>query len=182
MEVLPTRLTGLVLVQPTVHADERGYFLETFSRQRYGDVGIDADFIQDNHSRSHRGAILGLHFQRDPGQPKLVRCGRGRVFDVVVDVRRSSATFGEWEAFELDDRFHRQLYIPIGFAHGFQVLEPDTDFVYKVGSLYDPAAEMGVRWDDPDLAIEWPIRPAIVSPRDQGNPTLHEISDKLPSW
>jgi dTDP-4-dehydrorhamnose 3,5-epimerase len=182
MEVIPTRLNGLVLIQPRIFDDERGYFLETYSRERYGEAGVATDFVQDNHSRSHRGAIRGLHFQRSPGQPKLVRCTRGRVFDVVVDVRPSSPTFGQWESFELDDRAHRQLFIPIGFAHGLQALEADTDFAYKVGSLYDPAAEVGIRWDDPDLGIPWPIEEAIVSARDAVNPPLRDIHDQLPSW
>jgi dTDP-4-dehydrorhamnose 3,5-epimerase len=182
MEVLPTRLGGLVLLEPRTFPDERGYFLETYSRSRYVEAGIDADFIQDNHSRSHRGSIRGMHFQRTPGQPKLVRCARGSVFDVVIDVRPSSPTFGEWESFELDDKRHRQLYIPIGFAHGLQALEDDTDFVYKVGSLYDPGAEVGIRWDDPDLAIPWPIDPAIVSARDRENPVLRDIRGDLPAW
>ncbi|MCV0384761.1 MAG: dTDP-4-dehydrorhamnose 3,5-epimerase [Erythrobacter sp.] len=182
MERLPTRLAGLVLLQPRIFPDERGYFLETYNRDRYRDVGITADFVQDNHSRSRRGAVRGLHFQRMPGQPKLVRCAHGRVFDVVVDIRRGSPTFGEWEGFELNDTSHRQLFVPIGFAHGLQALEDDTDFVYKVGSQYDPVAEVGIRWDDPELAISWPIRPAIVTERDAANPTLREAEQHLPNW
>jgi dTDP-4-dehydrorhamnose 3,5-epimerase len=182
MTPIATRLAGPVLVEPRIFPDERGYFLETYSRSRYAELGIDADFVQDNHSRSHAGAIRGIHFQSDPGQPKLVRCVHGRVFDVVVDVRRSSPTFGHWESFELDDESHRQLYVPIGFAHGLQALTDDVDFVYKVGSYYDPATEVGIAWDDPDLAIPWPIAPPIVSQRDQANPRLAEIRDSLPNW
>jgi dTDP-4-dehydrorhamnose 3,5-epimerase len=182
MTPIATRLAGVVLVEPRIFPDERGYFLETYSQSRYGELGIDADFVQDNHSRSHAGAIRGIHFQSDPGQPKLVRCSRGRVFDVVVDVRRSSPTFGQWESFELDDVTHRQLYVPVGFAHGLQALSDDVDFVYKVGSYYDPATEVGIAWDDPDLAIPWPVAPAIVSERDRANPRLAEIRDSLPDW
>jgi len=181
VKVLATRLNGPVLIEPRIFVDERGYFLETFSRERYRELGVDAEFIQDNHSRSVRGAIRGLHFQSDPGQAKLVRCARGRVFDVIVDVRRSSPTFGDWESFELDDQLHRQLYVPIGFAHGLQSLEQDTDFVYKVSSLYDPDVEIGIGWDDPDLGIPWPIADAVVSDRDRANPRLRELRD-MPEW
>lgn len=180
--VVSPRLAGLVLVEPRLFPDERGYFLETYSRARYAELGVDADFVQDNQSRSHAGAIRGIHFQTQPGQPKLVRCSRGRVFDVVVDVRPSSPTFGQWESFELDDVGHRQLYVPIGFAHGLQALTDDVDVVYKVGSYYDPATEVGIAWDDPDLAIPWPITPPIVSERDRSNRRLAQIRDRLPDW
>lgn len=182
MDVLPTRLDGLVLVQPRVFADERGYFLETYSRQRYIDSGVDADFVQDNHSRSVRGAVRGLHFQMPPGQAKLVSCSRGRVFDVAVDVRRRSPTFGEWEAFELDDVLHRELFVPVGFAHGLMALTDDADLAYKVSGYYDPQSEIGIAWDDPDIGIDWPQIDAVVSDRDRANPRLAEIVDRLPEW
>lgn len=182
LQILPTRLSGLVLVEPRLFGDERGFFLETFSRERYAAVGIDVDFVQDNHSRSGRGALRGLHFQTDPGQPKLVRCARGSVYDVVVDVRRSSPTFGEWEAFELDDRSHRQLFIPVGFAHGLCATSEIADFVYKVGSYFDAATEAGIAWDDPELGIPWPLADPVVSERDRSNPRLSEIADALPGW
>ena len=182
MEVLSTRLPGLILLQPKAFPDERGYFLETYSRERYAKVGIDVDFIQDNHSRSVRGAIRGLHFQMPPGQAKLLRCSRGAVYDVAVDLRRSSPTFGEWEAVELDDVSHRQLFIPVGFAHGLMALSEAADLSYKVTSYYDPVAEVGIAWDDPDLAIPWPLPDPVVSVRDRENPRVAEIMDRLPDW
>jgi dTDP-4-dehydrorhamnose 3,5-epimerase len=177
VDVLPTRLAGLVLLQPRVMSDDRGFFLETYSRQRYAGAGVAVDFVQDNHSRSRRGVIRGLHLQRPPGQPKLIRCARGRIFDVAVDVRPASPTFGRWEGFELDDVQHRQLFIPSGFAHGFQALDEVVDVEYKVGTPYDPAAEVGIAWNDPDIAIDWPIKDAGVSERDRSNPTLRDVRD-----
>lgn len=182
MNVLPNRLTGPILIEPRVISDDRGFFLETYGRELYAALGVDAEFVQDNHSRSVRGTIRALHFQLTPGQPKLVRVARGRVWDVILDLRRSSSTFGEWEAFELDDERHLQLFVPIGFAHGFCVLSDIADVVYKVGSYYDPATERGVAWDDPDLGIRWPVDEPIVSERDRHNPTLAQISDELPAW
>ena len=177
-----TRLEGPILVQPTVFADERGFFFESFRRDAHADLGIDIEFVQENHSRSVRGTVRALHFQADPGQPKLVRVARGRAWDVVVDIRRSSPTFGEWEAFELDDERHEQLFIPVGFAHGFCAVSDVVDFVYKVGSYYDPATERGIAWDDPDLAIPWPAENAALSERDRQNPTLAELASDLPPW
>jgi dTDP-4-dehydrorhamnose 3,5-epimerase len=182
MEVIPTRLQGLAILQPRVFEDERGFFLETYSRARYAAAGVDVEFVQDNHSRSVRGAIRGLHMQLPPGQAKLVRCARGSAFDVAVDLRKGSPTFGQWEAVELDDVLHRQLYIPVGFAHGAMALTDGMDLAYKVSSYYDPATEIGVAWDDPDLAIPWPLPDAVVSERDRANPRLAEIVDRLPEW
>jgi dTDP-4-dehydrorhamnose 3,5-epimerase len=182
LTTVPTRLSGPILIEPRVVADDRGFFLETYRRDPYRDAGVIGDFVQDNHSRSARGTIRALHFQADPGQPKLVRVARGRVFDVVVDLRRTSPTFGEWESFELDDVQHRQLYVPIGFAHGFCVVSDVADFVYKVGSYYDAGTERGIAWDDPDLAIPWPAENPVVSERDRHNPTLANSRDSLPAW
>jgi dTDP-4-dehydrorhamnose 3,5-epimerase len=182
MKVLPTRLTGPILVEPQVFADGRGFFFESYRHEAYRAIGIDAEFVQDNHSRSARGTIRALHFQLVPGQPKLVRVARGRVWDVILDLRRSSSTFGQWEGFELDDERHLQLFIPIGFAHGFCVMSDVADVVYKVGSYYDPATERGIAWDDPDLGIRWPAGEPIVSDRDRQNPRLAEIRDRLPDW
>ena len=179
---LPTRFKSLVLIEPNVHADSRGFFVETYSQQAWKELGVTAPFVQDNHSRSTRGTIRAFHFQADPGQPKLVRVARGRAWDVVVDIRRSSPTFGEWESVELDDERNLQLYVPIGFAHGFCALSEVVDFVYKVGSYYDPATERGIAWDDPGLEIPWPTDQPIVSERDRHNPTLAQISDELPDW
>lgn len=182
MRILPHRLAGPILIEPNIAVDGRGFFVETFRKAAYADVGVAGEFVQDNHSRSSRGTVRALHFQTDPGQAKLVRVARGRVFDVVVDLRRSSPTFGRWEGFELDDEAHRQLYVPIGFAHGFCVLSGVADVVYKVGSYYDPATEQGIAWDDSDLAIDWPIRDVLVSDRDAANPPLRDIQESLPNW
>ena len=156
MERLPTRLDGLVLVAPAVHGDERGFFLENYREAEWAEHGIPTAFVQDNQSRSRRGTLRGIHFQTHPGQGKLVRCARGRVLDVVVDLRRGSPTFGEWESVELDDIHGRQLWIPIGFGHGFCVLSDEADFVYNCTAYYNGATEAGIRFDDPDIGIEWP--------------------------
>jgi dTDP-4-dehydrorhamnose 3,5-epimerase len=177
---LETNLDGLVLVEPTVHGDERGFLVETFSARDWAEAGIDADFVQDNHSRSSEGILRGLHFQTDPGQAKLVRCVRGRIWDVAVDLRRDSPTFGRWEGHELDDAGHRQLFVPVGFAHGFCVLSEVADVHYKVSSYYDPETEAGIAWDDPDVAIEWPIADPQVSERDAAAPRLADVADTLP--
>lgn len=177
-----TRLSGPIVLEPTMHADERGFFLETYSARDYAALGIDAPFLQDNHSRSGAGVLRGLHFQQEPGQGKLVRVARGRVVDVVVDLRRSSPTFGQHEVFELDDVSHRQVYVPVGFAHGFVVLSEVADVVYKVTAYYDPTTERGIVWDDPDLAIAWPVTRPRLSPRDRELPRLAEIRDRLPDW
>ena len=175
LERLPTRLEGLILLEPAVHADERGFFVETYGRDAYRDVGIDVEFVQDNHSRSGRGTLRGLHYQRRPGQAKLVRAARGRIWDVAVDIRPGSSTFGQWEAVELDDESHRQLFVPVGFAHGFCVLSDVADVTYKVSSPYDGAEERGVAWDDPVIGIPWPVDVPILSDRDRSNPRLADV-------
>jgi dTDP-4-dehydrorhamnose 3,5-epimerase len=181
MERLPTRLEGLVLLAAPVHGDQRGFFVETWRADVFGDQGIPDAFVQDNHSRSRRGTLRGIHFQTHPGQGKLVRVARGRVFVVVVDLRRGSPTFGEWEGVELDDEGGLQLWIPIGFGHGFCVLSELADFVYKCTSYYDPAMEAGIRFDDPDVAIEWPTGLELLySERDRVAPALAEVADGLP--
>jgi dTDP-4-dehydrorhamnose 3,5-epimerase len=174
MEVLPTRLAGLLLLAPDFFADERGFFLETFNAVRHHDAGVTIEFVQDNHSRSRQGTIRGLHFQADPGQAKLVRVARGRIWDVVVDVRKGSPTFGQWEALELDDVDHHQLYVPVGFAHGFCAVSDVADVCYKVSSFYDPQLERGIAWDDPALDIPWPAERPTLSDRDRHNPSLAE--------
>jgi dTDP-4-dehydrorhamnose 3,5-epimerase len=180
MERLPRRLDGLVLIAPAVHGDERGFFLETYRADTWRSHGVPTEFVQDNHSRSRRGTVRGMHFQLSPGQGKLVRVARGRVLDVVVDIRRDSPTFGQWEACELDDESARQLWIPVGFAHGFCVLSDVADFVYKCTSYYDPASESGFSFADPDVGIEWPDGELIYSDRDRNAPRLAEIADSLP--
>jgi dTDP-4-dehydrorhamnose 3,5-epimerase len=177
---LETRLDGLVLIEPAVHPDARGFFLETFRVDDYRDLGIDAEFVQDNHSRSQRGSIRAFHFQLEPGQAKLVRAARGAIYDVAIDLRRDSPTYGQHEAFELTDANHRQLFVPVGFAHGFCVLSDIADVTYKVSSYYDPATERGIAFDDPDLGVDWPVDDPIVSDRDRSNPRLSEMAAELP--
>src|ERR1700710_967583 len=162
MERLQTRLDGLVLLAPAVHGDERGFFMETYREEAWAELGIPTAFVQDNHSRSRRGTLRGMHFQTSPGQAKLMRCARGAILDAVVDVRRGSPPFGEWETQVLDDEAGGQLYVPIGFAHGFCVLSEEADVVYKCSSYYDGATESQLAYDDPDVGIEWPadVEPA----------------------
>jgi len=184
MQPIPTRLPGLVILEPAVFPDERGFFCETYRRQWHAEAGIPAqdEFIQDNHSRSARGVVRGMHFHVGPGVAKLVRCARGRVFDVAVDLRKGSPTYGQWEGVELDDEGMRMVYVPVGFAHGFCVLSDVADVLYKQTAYYDPAVECGIAWDDPEIAIQWPL-PAgelIVSERDAAAPTLAEIAAELP--
>jgi dTDP-4-dehydrorhamnose 3,5-epimerase len=177
---LQTSIEGLVLVEPEVHGDERGFLVETFSESRWRELGVEASFVQDNHSRSRGGILRGLHFQVRPGQAKLVRCARGRIWDVAVDLRRDSPTYRRWEGWELDDVGHRQLYVPIGFAHGFYVLSEEADVAYKLSSYFDPETEAGIAWDDPDLAIEWPVSDPQLSARDRGAPPLAQVAGDLP--
>jgi dTDP-4-dehydrorhamnose 3,5-epimerase len=165
-----TRLEGPVIVKPQVYGDERGFFTETYQRDAYSGVGIDIDFVQDNQSRSRQGVVRGMHFQ--PGQAKLIRCARGRIVDVLVDIRPASATFGLWEAYELSDENGHQVYCPDGFAHGFCVVSDVADVIYKISTYYDPAAESGFRYDDPAVAIEWPQIKLTASLRDQAAPLL----------
>lgn len=179
---IPTRLDGPALIQPDVHRDSRGFFLESYSERAWRQLGVVGPFVQANHSRSNAGTVRGLHFQATPGQAKLVRVVRGRVWDVVVDIRRGSPTFGTWEAFELDDERHLQIYVPVGFAHGFCAISEVVDVAYMVGSYYDPATERGIAWNDPDLAIQWPTDRPLVSGRDSTNPTLAQIAATLPAW
>jgi dTDP-4-dehydrorhamnose 3,5-epimerase len=177
---LETRLEGTVLLEPQVHGDDRGFLVETFSADAWRELGVDADFVQDNHSRSSAGILRGLHFQTVPGQAKLVRCLRGRIWDVAVDLRRGSPTYGQWEGYELDDDLHRQFYVPVGFAHGFCVLSDIADVHYKLSSLYDAETEAGIAWDDPQVGVEWPLTEPQVSQRDATAPRLAEIADELP--
>ena len=177
---LETRMDGLVLIEPHVIADDRGFFFETFRADEYAALGIDVPFVQDNHSRSTRGTIRALHFQLRPGQAKLVRAARGAVWDVAVDLRRDSPTYGQYEGFELNDSNARQLFVPVGFAHGFCVTSETADVTYKVSSYYYGATERGIAFDDPGIGIDWPASEPLVSDRDRSNPTLAEIADELP--
>ncbi len=180
MEQIATKLEGPVVLAPAVHGDARGFFAETFREDDCQAAGVDVHFVQDNHSRSRRGTLRGMHFQTHPGQAKLVRCARGRIVDVVVDIRRGSPTFGQWEAFELDDESLRQLFVPAGFGHGFCVVSGLADVVYKCSSYYDPATERGFAYDDPEVGIDWPDEELLVSQRDTDAPRLSEIADGLP--
>jgi dTDP-4-dehydrorhamnose 3,5-epimerase len=174
MRRLDTRLQGPILLEPTVHGDERGFFVETFRRETFAAVGIDTVFVQHNHSRSAKGVLRGMHYQQ--GLAKHVRCARGRILDVVVDIRRSSATFGQWEAFTLDDETHNQLFVPAGFAHGFCVLSDVADVVYLQDDYYDPARDRGIAFDDPDVGIAWPGSLDLqTSERDRNAPRLGEV-------
>src|SRR4051794_39778079 len=177
---LPTELEGLVLVEPEVFGDQRGFLLETYSVPAWRELGIDVDFVQDNHSRSSARTLRGLHFQTTPGQAKLVRCVRGRIWDVAVDLRSDSPTYRRWEGHELDDSTHRQLYVPVGFAHGFCVLSDVADVAYKLSSLYDPATERGISWDDPDVGVEWPVSDPQLSERDRAAPRLADVAGEVP--
>jgi dTDP-4-dehydrorhamnose 3,5-epimerase len=184
VRAVPLRISGLVAIEPVVHGDERGFFAETYRREWHEDAGIplEAQFVQDNHSRSTRGVVRGMHFHIGDGVAKLVRCGRGRILDVAVDLRRGSPTYGQWEGVELDDQSMRTLYVPVGFAHGFCVLSGVADVLYKQSAYYDPAVERGIAWNDPDIGIQWPLTDAelIVSERDAAAPRLSEMEDELP--
>jgi dTDP-4-dehydrorhamnose 3,5-epimerase len=180
MERLDVRLEGPILVRPEVHRDQRGFFHETFRRNVYADLGIVDDFVQENHSRSRHGVVRGMHFQVGAGMSKLVRCARGAIVNVLVDLRRGSPTFGQWEAYELDDENLRQLYVPIGFANGFCVTSERADVMYKCGAYYDESIERGIRYDDPQVGIDWPDVELIPSERDANAPLLSEIEDELP--
>jgi dTDP-4-dehydrorhamnose 3,5-epimerase len=180
MKRLETRLEGPILVEPVVHGDERGFFHESYRRNVYAELGIPQEFVQDNHSRSRHGIVRGMHFQVGAGMTKLVRCGRGAILDVVVDLRRGSPTFGEWEAFELNDENLHQLLCPVGFAHGFCVTSDLADVMYKCDSYYDESIERGIKYDDPEIGIRWPDVELIPSQRDADAPTLSEVADDLP--
>ncbi len=175
MEVVALPLAGLLLVKPRVFRDARGFFVETFSAEPYRAAGIDVTFVQDNHSRSTHGTVRGMHFQTTPGQAKLVRAATGRIFDVAVDIRPGSPTFGRWHGEILDAESHHQLFVPIGFAHGFCVLSDHADVAYKVSSPYVGATESGFAWNDPAVGIAWPVEAPIVSQRDQDAKPLREV-------
>jgi dTDP-4-dehydrorhamnose 3,5-epimerase len=174
MRRLPTQLDGPILVEPVRHGDDRGFFMETYRRNVFAELGIADEFVQDNHSRSRQGIVRGMHFQ--PGMAKLVRCARGAILDVVVDIRPGSGTFGEWEAHELSDESARELYVPEMFGHGFCVLSDVADVVYLCSDYYDPETEAGFAYDDPDVGIDWPQGLELtVSERDRSAPRLAEL-------
>jgi dTDP-4-dehydrorhamnose 3,5-epimerase len=171
-----------MLIEPRVFGDERGFFTETYRRSAFAELGVTEEMVQDNHSRSGRGIVRGMHFQIGDGASKLVRCGRGKIYDVLVDLRRGSPTFGVWEGFELSDENMRVLYCPIGFAHGFCVLSEVADVIYKQSNYYSGEVERGIAYDDPELGIEWPLPTEELFPseRDAAAPTLAEVRDELP--
>ncbi len=177
---LETGMEGLVLIEPDFHGDERGFLVETYRADAWAELGVAEDFVQHNHSRSARHTLRGLHFQTSPGQAKLIRCPRGAIFDVAVDLRRQSPTFGRWEGYVLDDVTHHQLLVPVGFGHGFCVLSETADVTYLLSSLYDPATEAGIAWDDPDVGVEWPLAEPLLSERDRTAPSLSEVAPGLP--
>ena len=179
MNVIETALPGVLLMEPKVFGDARGFFLESWNRQTFAGLGLNLDFVQDNHSRSAKGVLRGIHYQLNEPQGKLVRAVSGAVFDVAVDLRRSSPHFGKWVGYELSADNHRMLWVPPGFGHGFVVLSEFADFLYKTTALYAPQWDRGVRWDDPAIAIEWPLVAAnisapLLSAKDQVQPLLND--------
>jgi dTDP-4-dehydrorhamnose 3,5-epimerase len=167
MEVIDLPLAGAKLIRPRIFRDSRGFFFESFGADRYRAAGMPETWVQDNHSLSSRGALRGLHYQSSPGQAKLVRVTRGRIFDVLVDIRPGSPTFGQWHGVEIDAEEHTQVYIPVGFAHGFGVLSELAEVQYKVSAPYDAAHECAIRWNDPEIGVAWPISAPLLSERDQ---------------
>jgi dTDP-4-dehydrorhamnose 3,5-epimerase len=182
VQILSTHLEGPLLLEPQVFRDDRGFFCETYRQNTLADFGVPDAFIQDNHSRSTRGVVRGMHFHTGTGVAKLVRCARGSIVDVVVDLRHGSPTYKQWESVELDDEGMGMLYVPVGFAHGFCVLSEVADVLYKQTAYYDPSVERGIAWDDPDVGIVWPlpVEELVVSERDQQAPRLDEIAAELP--
>ena len=181
MEVLDLSLQGLKLIKPRVFRDERGFFLESFRQSLFVELGINCSFLQDNHSYSQQGTLRGMHFQSFPGQAKLIRVAVGQIYDVAVDIRPASSTYGKWEGVVLDDQSHHQFFIPVGFAHGFCVLSQHAHVLYKVSTPYDPQFEKGFVWNDPTINIRWPIEHPLVSKRDQEAPSFCEIEQLMES-
>jgi dTDP-4-dehydrorhamnose 3,5-epimerase len=184
VQTIASRLNGPTVLAPRVFPDERGFFAETYRREWHAAAGIpeELEFIQDNHSRSGRGVVRGMHFHIGAGVAKLVRCARGSVLDVLVDLRRGSPSYGEWQGFELSENNMHVLYVPIGFAHGFCVLSDVADLMYKQSAYYSAEVERGIAWDDPDVGIDWPLPRAQlqVSERDANAPRLAQVAGELP--
>jgi len=179
MRRIDTAIDGVCLIEPVVHGDHRGFFMESYHKDRFAALGIEHDFVQDNHSRSRAGVLRGLHYQLGRPQAKLVRATRGRVFDVVVDLRRGSSSFGRWVGADLSEDNRRMLFAPAGFGHGFLVLSEIAEFQYKCSDFYAPDEERGIRWDDPSIAIDWPLGDLdpVLSDRDLAWPHLENVSD-----
>jgi dTDP-4-dehydrorhamnose 3,5-epimerase len=182
VRVVPTAIPGVLVIEPDSHRDGRGFFLETYHADRYREHGIAGPFVQDNHSRSVANTLRGLHLQVRRPQGKLIRVIEGQVFDVAVDVRRGSPTFGRWVGVAMSAEDFKQVYVPPGFAHGFCVLSPIAQVEYKCTDLYDPAGEIGIAWNDAALAIEWPVIEPLLSARDGGHRTLAEMTGQLPVY
>lgn len=182
MNVIRTELPEVLVIEPRVYRDERGFFLETYHAQRYQTAGLSVEFVQDNHSRSTYGTLRGLHAQRRNPQGKLVRVIEGEIFDVAVDIRRGSPTFGKWVGVTLSQENFRQCYIPPGFAHGFCVLSPIAQVAYKCTDYYDPTDELGIRWNDPDINVKWPIGNPQLSAKDSTASYLRSVFDQLPAF
>jgi dTDP-4-dehydrorhamnose 3,5-epimerase len=180
MTLIPTKIPDIRLIQPQVFEDPRGFFLESYNQKLYAEVGITAIFIQDNHSRSQKNTLRGLHAQLKRPQGKLIRVIQGEVFDVVVDLRRNSPTYKKWEGFLLSERNFQQCYIPAGFAHGFCVLSEMAEFEYKVTDYYDPANELHLLWNDPEIGIDWPVKNPILSPKDAQGVLFKDVAAQLP--
>jgi dTDP-4-dehydrorhamnose 3,5-epimerase len=182
MQRLETKLEGPILLAPQVLGDERGFFCETYRRSAFAELGIPEEMVQDNHSRSRHGIVRGMHFQIGEGAAKLVRCARGAIYDVVVDLRRGSPSFGQWEGFELTEENMQIAYCPIGFAHGFCVVSDVADVIYKQSNYYADATERGIAYNDSDVAIRWPLSTESLRPsqRDATAPRLRDIADELP--
>ena len=179
MEIITTEFPGLVLIKPKIFGDARGYFYESWTKERYESVGITEDFVQDNVSFSSRGVLRGLHYQKPHTQGKLVSVLMGEVWDVVVDLCRGSPTFGKWQGFTLTGEHKEQLYVPRGFAHGFCVLSETALFQYKCTDKYSPESERGIIWNDPTLAIPWPVREPVISEKDTKHPYFKDLKDEL---
>lgn len=182
MRVEPTRIPDVLLVQPPVFEDARGFFMEVYHADKFAAAGLPSRFVQDNYSRSSRGVLRGLHFQNPMGQGKLVRVTVGAVFDVAVDIRKGSPSFGRWTGRELSAENKLALYVPPGFAHGFCVLSDVAEFLYKCTDFYAPEYEHGILWSDPDIGIDWPVGDPILSDKDGAYPRLVEMGDYLPEW
>ena len=183
MKITETSIKGALIIEPKVFLDNRGFFFESFQQQRYAEYGLTLPFVQDNISRSQKNTLRGLHYQKKQTQGKLVHIIRGEILDVAVDIRRGSPTFGKWTSVILDDKNHRQFYLPPGCAHGFCVLSDEADFIYKCTDYYHPESEITLKWNDPDLNITWPIENPLLSPKDQQGLYLKDIPEEdLPTY
>ena len=179
MQVERTKIDGLLVVTPTVHEDHRGFFFESYNEVLFKEIGVDLCWMQDNHVRSAKNTVRGLHFQRGKGQAKIVRCVRGRVWDVAADIRPDSPTLGEWHAVELSEENKKMFFIPVGFAHGYAVLSDEAETLYKCSNVYDAELEVGILWNDPDIAADWPVASPLLSERDQNAQTFRQYRENI---